>query len=82
MVGALIMSRQAWLVDKFTAFGSICRGDFIFGKDGRKRAFGHAGPAVDAGVGVDVHHRPTICRLSGDNALHRAYFDATTVTNT
>jgi hypothetical protein len=62
--------------DLLAAFGLIARWNFIFSEDGFKWTFGDAGPAIDAGVWVDVKPRPLIHRFSGDNTFHRTYIHA------
>jgi hypothetical protein len=59
--------------DLLAAFGLVSPRDLVFREDGFKRAFGDAGPAVDAGVRVDVKPRPFVNRFAGDDAFYRAY---------
>jgi hypothetical protein len=81
MVGTFEVTSESNFVDVFTTFGGVCSRDFILGIDSGKWALWHTCATVDAGVRVDVHPRPFCYRLSRDNTLHRAYFNATAVTN-
>jgi hypothetical protein len=81
VIGALEVTGKPNLVDILAAFGSVRGRDFILGVDCRKRAFGNARAAINAGVRVNVHHRPFCHGLARDNALHGANFNAASVTN-
>jgi hypothetical protein len=59
--------------DLLASLGFIRSRNFVFGEDGFKRTFGDAGPAVYAGVRVNVEPRPFVNRFSGDDAFNRAH---------
>jgi hypothetical protein len=81
MVGAFKVAGESNLADILAAFGSVCGRDFIFGIYSGKRAFWHTRATINASVGVDIHPGPFGYRLAGDNALNRAHFNATAITN-
>jgi hypothetical protein len=76
------MTGQAKFADELATFGSISRRNLIFREDRFVRAFRNAGAAVYAGIWIDVIPGPFSNRFSGDDALYRANFHTTPISQT
>lgn len=81
MIGTFPVTSEPNAANVFAAFGSVRRGDFIFGEDGGIRAFGHAGAAINAGVRVNIDPREFIDGVAGHHTFYGANVNAAAVTN-
>jgi len=82
MIRALVVAFKISLADIFTALGSIGRGNFIFGENRGEWALGDACTAINARIRINVDPGPLVLGEAWHHALHRADFDAASVSHT
>lgn len=82
VVGVFVVAGETNAGDVFAAFGNIGVRYFIFSEDGCVRAFGDAGAAIDAGVGIDVEKGILFFRFTGNDAFYGANFHTATIAKT
>jgi len=82
MVSTLVVARQSHSTNVLATFGLIGTGDLILWENRFIGALRNAGTAIDAGIRINIHPGVLLNRLTWDDALDRAYLDATTVAQT
>jgi len=82
MISTLVVASQSHSTNVLATFGLIGTGYLIFRENRFLRTLGNAGTAIDAGIRINIHPGVLLNRLTWDDALDRAYLDATTVAQT